>query len=84
MPIKKKAKKEKDLRVVIHYKGKYFELAPADWQGAKQLGGVGISAAKSVVKDGKKVKYIPDVDAAAPGVGGYSTILNLDAVLGKK
>jgi hypothetical protein len=83
---KKKAgsKKEKDLNVVIHYKGRYFQLKPEEWQAVTELTGAAKSPAKAVVRDGKKVKYVPDVDAAAAGIGGYSTILNLDAVLGTK
>jgi hypothetical protein len=77
----KKKKTEKDLKIVVYHKGTYYELDGAQWQAGRILEGVEKSPGKAVVKSGKKVKYVP-TESGATGVGGYSTILNLDAVLG--
>jgi len=74
---------KKDLNIVIYHKGKYIKLTPQQWQAGEELQGAAKSPGKAVVKAGKKVKYVPE-ESGAPGIGGYSTVLNLDAVLKSK
>jgi hypothetical protein len=71
-------------KIVIHYKGKYLELKARKWKKiAERLTGAAISPAKAVIESKKKVKFVPAESDQPAGIGGYSVVLNLDALLPK-
>jgi hypothetical protein len=74
----------KDENVVIYYGGKYYDIPPGVWKVKNlELGGPASQfAKKNVIDPGDEVGYVPEV-LATGGAGGYSTVLNLDAILKK-
>ena len=75
--------KTKDENIVIFYKGKYYNLPKGVWQkqGIKLSNTTAQAAKEKVIDKGKTVAYVPQpTDGSA---GGYSTVLNLSAILDK-
>jgi hypothetical protein len=73
---------EENERIVIYYQGKYLNLKAKSWKKvAKPLKGFNTSPAQEVIDANKKVAFIPVEEGQAPGIGGYSVVLNLDALL---
>ena len=69
----------KDDDIVVFFEGKYFLVKREAWS-AEQLQGGNAGPAKVLIEAGATVGYIPPAPVA-PGIGGYSTVLNLHAVL---
>jgi ribosomal protein L22 len=75
---------EENEKIVIYYQGKYLQLKARKWKKiAEQLRGAAISPAKAVIEENKKVKFVPAEKDQPAGIGGYSVVLNLDALLPK-
>jgi hypothetical protein len=73
-----------DENIVIFYKGKYYDLPKEVWQkqGIKLAPLTAQSAKDKVIDKGKIVGYVPQI--ADGQAGGYSTVLNLSAILDKQ
>lgn len=69
----------KDDDIVIHYEGKYYIVTSDEWQ-ATELEGSNAGPAKVLVEAGGTVGYIPPAPVA-PGIGGFSTVVNVSAIL---
>jgi len=69
----------KDDDIVIHHEGKYYILTRDKWQ-ATELEGSNAGPARVLVEAGGLVGYIPP-RPVAPGIGGFSTVVNLSAIL---
>ncbi len=68
---------DKDRDITVFFGGKYYYLAEAEWKKASTEMAAPPAAARAVVDSGTDVKYAPGV----MGIGGYSTVLNLEKVL---
>ncbi|MEY2935127.1 MAG: hypothetical protein RL033_5876 [Pseudomonadota bacterium] len=69
----------KDEDIVVHYGGKYYILTKAQWQ-TTELEGSNAGPARVLIEAGGTVGYIPPTPVA-PGIGGFSTVINLSAIL---
>jgi hypothetical protein len=75
---------KKDDNIVVFYKGTYYDVPPKLWkQGTKLGSALSALAFKNVIQPGDKVGYIPK-KLAGQQPGGYSTVVNLDAVIPKR
>ncbi len=69
----------KDEDIVVHHEGKFYILTKEQWQKT-ELEGSSAGPARTMIETGSTVGYIPP-KPVAPGIGGFSTVLNLSAVL---
>ena len=76
-PTVKQLRELKKLGIVIHYKGKYFYVFEADWK-RRELPPNSSGVAKALVERGTYVAHTGKI--AAP-LGGWSSLLNLSAVI---
>jgi len=65
--------------IVVHYDGKYYLVTKDQWSKT-ELEGSNAGPAREVIVSGGLVGYIPP-QPVAPGIGGFSTVVNLSAIL---
>ncbi len=65
--------------IVVHFDGKYYLVTRDQWS-KQELEGSNAGAAREVIVSGGLVGYIPPLPVA-PGIGGFSTVVNLSAIL---
>ena len=80
MPKKATGKKPKEDDVIVHFNDKYYLVDRSVWRKVIAEGPYA-GPARALIVSGGVVGYIPAGPTEAPGVGGYSVVVDLSGII---